>query len=102
MAGFRIEKDLARQGCLAVAGLDEVGRGALFGPVVAAAVVLPREWTLRRPPEWAKKINDSKLLSPTKRVELGALLLREAEALGIGMASSAEIDERNIYWASQM
>ncbi len=102
MAGFRIEKDLARQGYGAVAGLDEVGRGALFGPVVAAAVVLPPEWCLRRPPEWAKKINDSKLLSATKRVELGALLLREAEALGIGMASSAEIDERNIYWASQM
>ena len=102
MAGFKIERDLLRKGCRAVAGLDEVGRGALFGPVVAAAVVLPSEWCLRRPPAWARKINDSKLLPPTKRMELGALLLSEAEALGIGMASSAEIDERNIYWASQM
>jgi ribonuclease HII len=102
VAGFKIERDLLRTGCRSIAGLDEVGRGALFGPVVAAAIVLPSAWCLRRPPPWARKINDSKLLSPTKRRELGAMLLTEAEALGIGMASSAEIDERNIYWASQM
>jgi ribonuclease HII len=102
VAGFKIERDLLRTGCRSIAGLDEVGRGALFGPVVAAAIVLPSAWCLRRPPPWARKINDSKLLSPTKRIELGAMLLTAAEALGIGMASSAEIDERNIYWASQM
>lgn len=102
MAGFKIEKDLLRTGCRAVAGLDEAGRGSLFGPVVAAAVVLPSAWFLSRAPAWARKINDSKLLPATKRTELAALLLREAEALGIGTASSAEIDEKNIYWASQM
>jgi ribonuclease HII len=101
VAGFKIEKGLLRTGCRAVAGLDEAGRGALFGPVGAAAVVLPSAWVLR-PPAWARKIDDSKLLPPTKRTELAALLLGEAEALGIGTASSAEIDEKNIYWASQM
>lgn len=101
MAGFKFEKDLLRTGCGTIAGLDEVGRGSLFGPVVAAAVVLPPAWFLRRPPAWARKINDSKLLAATKRSELAALLLQEADALGIGTASSAEIDEMNIYRASQ-
>jgi ribonuclease HII len=101
VAGFKFEKDLLRTGCGTIAGLDEVGRGSLFGPVVAAAVVLPPAWFLRRPPAWASKINDSKLLAATKRSELAALLLQEADALGIGTASSAEIDEMNIYRASQ-
>jgi ribonuclease HII len=101
VAGFKFEKDLLRTGCGTIAGLDEVGRGSLFGPVVAAAVVLPPAWFLRRPPAWARKINDSKLLAATKRSELAALLLQEADALGIGTASSAEIDEMNIYRASQ-
>jgi len=101
VAGFKIERELIRQGCRTLAGVDEVGRGALFGPVVATALVLPADWFLRRPPSWAGKIHDSKLLSATKRVELAGLLLREAEALGIGTASSAEIDDMNIYWAAQ-
>lgn len=101
MAGLKIERQLLRTGCRTVAGVDEVGRGALFGPVVAVALVLPSAWFLRRPPSWAAKIHDSKLVPPTKRVELAGLLLREADALGIGTASSAEIDEMNIYWATQ-
>ena len=101
MAGFKIERELFRTGCRVVAGVDEVGRGALFGPVVAAALVLPPAWFAGRPPAWAKEIHDSKLLSPTKRVKLAGLLLREAVALGMGSASSAEIDEMNIYWATQ-
>jgi ribonuclease HII len=101
VAAFKIERDLFRTGCRAVAGVDEVGRGCLFGPVVAGAVVLPSDWFLLHPPAWVRKINDSKLLPATKRVELAGLLLREAEALGIGAASSAEIDEENIYWATQ-
>ncbi|MGZ7065639.1 MAG: ribonuclease HII, partial [Candidatus Aminicenantales bacterium] len=44
MAGFKTETNLLRTGCRAVAGLDEAGRGSLFGPVVAAAVVLPSAW----------------------------------------------------------
>jgi ribonuclease HII len=102
VAGFKIEKALFREGCRSVAGCDEVGRGALFGPVVAAAVILPSAWFLRRPPAWVRQIDDSKRLSPTKRMELGARLLCAAESLGIGMASSAEIDEKNIYWAAQL
>ncbi len=102
MAGLSFERDLFRAGCRAVAGLDEAGRGSLFGPVVAAAVILPPAWVRGRLPAWAREIDDSKRLRPTKRAELAARLLTEAEALGIGAASSAEIDERNIYWASQM
>jgi len=101
VAGLKIERELFRTGCRVVAGVDEVGRGALFGPVVAAALVLPSAWFAGRPPAWAKEIRDSKQLSPTKRVKLAGLLLREAEALGMGTASSAEIDEMNIYWATQ-
>jgi len=99
---FRFEKRLLREGCLRIAGLDEVGRGALFGPVVAAAAVLPTAWLTGRPPGWVKYIDDSKLLSTTKKVELAVLLLREAEAVGVGMASSAEIDAVNIFRASQL
>jgi ribonuclease HII len=101
VSGFKIERGLLRTGCRSVGGVDEVGRGALFGPVVAAAVVLPSVWFLGRPPAWVRGIDDSKLLPATKRAELAALLLCQAEALGIGTASSAEIDEKNIYWASQ-
>jgi ribonuclease HII len=102
VTGFKTEKGLLREGFLSVAGCDEVGRGALFGPVVAAAVILPPAWFLRRPPAWAGEIVDSKLLPPTKRTELGARLLAEAEGLGVGLASSAEIDEKNIFWATRL
>jgi ribonuclease HII len=100
--GFKTEKGLLREGFLSVAGCDEVGRGSLFGPVAAAAIILPRAWLLRRPPAWAREIVDSKLIPPTKRLELGGRLLAEAEALGVGLASSAEIDEKNVFWATQL
>lgn len=102
MASFRLEKGLLRKGFRLIAGIDEVGRGALFGPVVAAAVVLPPEWLLKRPPYLVRDINDSKLLAPTKRVELAAFLAREASGLGIGMASAEEIDEMNIFRATHL
>ena len=73
-----------------IAGIDEVGRGPLAGPVVAAAVVL-----LRHVPG----IADSKCLSPARRVELAALI-REAGAVGIAAASVAEIDRINILQAT--
>ena len=73
-----------------IAGMDEVGRGPLAGPVVAAAVVL-----LRHVPG----IADSKCLSPARRVELAALI-REAGAVGIAAASVAEIDRINILQAT--
>jgi len=58
VASLRIEKDLFRKGWRLLAGLDEVGRGSLFGPVVAAAVILPSAWLSGRPPAWARQIND--------------------------------------------
>ena len=102
MPGFAIERRFLREGCLRIVGLDEVGRGALFGPVVAAAVILSQDWVRYRRPAWTREINDSKLLSPTKRVELASALLRQADAVSIGMASSAEIDDINILRASQL
>jgi ribonuclease HII len=102
VTGFKTEKGLLREGFLSVAGCDEVGRGSLFGPVAAAAVILPPAWFLRRPPAWAREIVDSKLVPPTKRLELGARLLAEAEGVGVGLASSAEIDEKNIFWATRL
>jgi len=102
VATLRLEKELARGGARLVAGVDEVGRGSLFGPVVAAAVVLPAEWLVRRPPAWASGIDDSKLLTPSRRAALAAALLREASAVGVGLASATEIDALNIYRAAQL
>ncbi len=102
MATFRLEKILLRQGLRLIAGVDEVGRGALFGPVVAAAVVMPPEWLLKRPPAAVREIDDSKVLAPTKRAELASFLAREAPGLGVGLASAAEIDEMNILRATHL
>ena len=102
MASFRLEKELARGGAGLIAGVDEVGRGSLFGPVVAAAVILPPEWLSRRPPAWVSDVNDSKLVAAPKRSELAAALLREAAAVGVGLASATEIDTVNIYEASRL
>jgi len=102
VASLRLEKALARGGARLVTGVDEVGRGSLFGPVVAAAVVLPTEWLVRRPPAWVAGVVDSKLLSPARRSALAAALLREAAAVGLGLASAREIDELNIHWATRL
>lgn len=102
MASLRLEKELARGGARRIAGIDEVGRGSLFGPVVAAAVILPAEWLLRRPPAWVGDVDDSKLVAPARRAELAAALLREAAAVGVGLASATEIDALNIHWAAQL
>ncbi|MFK8046414.1 MAG: ribonuclease HII [Crocinitomicaceae bacterium] len=75
------------------AGCDEAGRGCLAGPVVAAAVILPRNFK-------NKILNDSKQLSLTKRNLLFPLIKEEALAFGIGVVSSLEIDEINILNAS--
>lgn len=102
MASFRLEKELARGGARLIAGVDEVGRGSLFGPVVAAAVILPAEWLARRPPSWVSDIDDSKLVAAPRRVELAGLLLREAAGVGVGLASATEIDALNIYEAARL
>lgn len=80
-----------------MAGVDEVGRGALFGPVVAAAVILPTQSldTLA-----AMGVTDSKQLSPAQRVKLTSQIRATALDFQIGIASAREIDRRNILQAS--
>jgi ribonuclease HII len=85
----RHEAELWARGCERVAGVDEVGRGPLAGPVVAAAVILPRDLTIIG-------INDSKKLAPARRELLYALIRDEAVAVGVGSASEKVIDEINI------
>ena len=76
-----------------ICGIDEVGRGPLAGPVVAGAVVLPKESRILY-------INDSKKLSAKKREELFEVIQKEAVSVGIGMASPERIDEINILQAT--
>jgi len=75
------------------AGCDEVGRGCLAGPVVAAAVILPKKYR-------KKKLNDSKQLSKEERLELREIVMRDALAWAVAEVSSGEIDEINILNAS--
>ena len=74
-------------------GIDEVGRGPLAGPVVACAVILPKDHPILY-------LNDSKKLTAHKREELYDVIMREAVAVGLGMASPARIDEINILQAT--
>lgn len=76
-----------------ICGIDEVGRGPLAGPVVAGAVILPKDCNILY-------INDSKKLSEKKREELYDVIMERAVATGIGMASPARIDEINILQAT--
>lgn len=76
-----------------ICGIDEVGRGPLAGPVVACAVILPKDCSILY-------INDSKKLSAKKREELYDIILDQAVAVGIGMASPQRIDEINILQAT--
>jgi ribonuclease HII len=80
-----------------VAGIDEVGRGALFGPVVAAAVILPAE---ALPKLMAEKIKDSKKLSASRRTRLAQQIAELAIDWKIGYATTAEIDTLNILQAT--
>lgn len=80
-----------------VAGIDEVGRGALFGPVVAAAVILPAD---ALPKLMAEKIKDSKKLSASRRTRLAQQIAELAVDWKIGYATTAEIDNLNILQAT--
>ena len=88
------EKDLYGNGINFIAGIDEVGRGPLVGPVVAAAVILPEGF-------YNKDINDSKKLSEKKRNELYEVIKNNAISIGIGIVSNKRIDEINIYEATR-
>ena len=89
-----IERELRRSGGPLIAGVDEVGRGPLAGPVVACAVIMPHDVRA------IAGVNDSKQLTAVERVRLCAMIPRRAVALALGAASAREIDRLNIYHAS--
>lgn len=93
-ASLTLERDLRARGIGTIVGLDEAGRGAWAGPVVAGAVCLPleREDLLAL----LRGVRDSKQLTPHQRAHLAARILRVAAAWGVGTASSAEIDALGI------
>lgn len=90
-----LEKDLYSQGVEWIAGVDEVGRGPLAGPVLAAAVILPQTSRIRG-------INDSKKLSKKKLLEIYDTIKEEAVAIGIGQVEAEIIDQVNIYQATKI
>lgn len=91
---YKYEKELYDQGIKYIGGVDEVGRGPLIGPVVAACVVLPDNFVL-------EGLNDSKKLSEKKRDLFYEYIINNCVAYGIGIVSEKEIDEINIYQASK-
>ena len=95
MPTFEYENKRYNEGYTAVCGCDEAGRGPLCGPVVAAAVILPRD-------EIIEGLNDSKKLTEKKREALFEIIKEKAVAYAIAEASPAEIDELNILNASML
>ena len=93
---FRQEAALLEAGYSPIAGLDEVGRGPIAGPVVAGAVILPHP--PRRP--WMRGIRDSKELTATQREELAPIIEREALGAQVGLSTSEEIDRLGIVKAT--
>jgi ribonuclease HII len=89
----RVERSLALRGYRSIAGVDEVGRGALAGPVVAAAVILDDARPLRG-------LRDSKMLLAPQRERLALAVAARARAVGVGQADVHEIDLLNIHRAS--
>jgi ribonuclease HII len=89
----RLENELEGRGYRLVAGVDEVGRGCLAGPVVAAAVILPPDFVL-------PGLDDSKRLDGPSRDRIAREVRRHAVAIGIGHVEAPQIDERNILRAS--
>src|SRR5580658_4448285 len=95
MPTSRHERALRRAGFRAIAGVDEAGRGALFGPVFAAAVVLDPERPIRG-------LDDSKLLDPERREVLAGRIRERACAWAVGAADAFEIDRWNILEAARL
>lgn len=88
------ENELYNKGIKYIAGVDEVGRGPLVGPVVTAAVILPVDF-------YDERINDSKKVTEKKREMLYDVIMENAVSVGIGMSSSEVIDEINILEATK-
>lgn len=94
LSRFQYESRFWEKGQL-VAGVDEVGRGPLAGPVVTAAVIIDENFDLI-------DVNDSKKLTPKRRLELYPKILEEAVSVGIGIKNAQVIDEINIYEADRL
>jgi ribonuclease HII len=92
---LRYEKNAWASGSVMVAGVDEVGRGSLFGPVVAAAVILDRGYRIRG-------LRDSKLLPPERREMLAPRIREHVIAWAVAAVDAARIDQINIYQASRL
>ncbi|HLW77034.1 MAG TPA: ribonuclease HII [Bryobacteraceae bacterium] len=95
MPSSRFERAARQAGFRVIAGLDEAGRGALFGPVFAGAVVLD-------PARQIRGLDDSKALPPDRRAVLAVRIRERALAWGVGAADVYEIDRVNIYQASRL
>jgi ribonuclease HII len=95
---FKEESAIREQGYSLIAGIDEVGRGALMGPVMAAAVVLP----LNVKGRWKSRVKDSKQLTPKEREYLFPFICEAAVAYGIGSSTNDEIDSMGIAKATRL
>lgn len=92
---LRYEKELYQQGYQAIAGIDEVGRGPLAGPVVTACVILPKNGKI-------KHLNDSKKIPKKHHEEIYQEILARALGIGIGIVDNKVIDQINIYEATKV
>lgn len=92
---WQYEKELFEQNVNIIGGVDEVGRGPLIGPVVAACCVLPHDFVL-------EGLNDSKKLSEKKREKFYDYIIENCVAYGVGIISPEKIDEVNIYEATKL
>ena len=92
---YKYENELYEKGLEFIGGVDEVGRGPLIGSVVAACVVLPKNFVL-------EGLTDSKKLSEKKREEYYNIIKEKAVAIGIGIVDEKKIDEINIYEATKL
>ena len=94
MDNYQYERELRNKGITLIAGVDEVGRGPLVGPVVTTCVILPEKFDL-------PGLTDSKKLSEKKREALYPMIKEQALGIGIGIVSAKRIDEINIYEATK-
>lgn len=92
---YKFEKELYDKGINLIGGIDEVGRGPLIGPVVAACVILPKGFIL-------EGLTDSKKLSEKKRIMFDKIIREKAISIGIGEVDEKIIDEVNIYEATKI
>ena len=92
---LKYEKELYDKGITLIAGVDEAGRGPLVGPVVAGAVILPKDYIL-------PGLIDSKQLTEKKRDKFYDIIMKDAIAVGVGIVDSKTIDEINILEASRL